>query len=416
MILTPVEIKDSILMALSSIRANKMRAGLTILGVMIGVASVISLASIINGLDEAMNNEIDAWGSNSFYITRYAFDVDRSKLSDEDRNRPPITVGEADAINKNCPSVDGVSPQNYYFAPGGNVVKYKNRKGNRPYLMGTWPDFIKVNSLNLQAGRFITEIDQHSSAMICVLGHDLSETLFETENPLDKVIRVNGKRFTVVGVFEEKESTLGDDNENNQVTIPLSTFEKIHPWEEELFLIARGASHEVMELAEEDIINTLRIYRNVPFNKKNNFAISTQENIKDMVNNITEYIYLAMIIITSVGLMVGGIGVMNIMLVSVTERTREIGVRKAIGAKRSNILLQFLTEAVTLTGAGGVIGILFGVVVGLSVNKLIGFPLTISIFWVVVGFAVSVSVGLVSGIVPAMKAAKLDPIEALRYE
>ena len=416
MILTPVEIKDSIMMALSSIRANKMRAGLTILGVMIGVASVISLASIINGLDEAMNNEIDAWGSNSFYITRYAFDVDRSKLSDEDRNRSPITVGEADAINKNCPSVDGVSPQNYRFTPGGNDVKYKNRKGNRPYLMGTWPDYIKVNNLNMQAGRFITEMDQHSSAMICVIGHDLSETLFETGNPLEKVIRVNGDRFTVVGVFEEKESTLGDDNENNQVTIPLSTFEKIHPWEEELFLIARGASHEVMELAEEEIINTLRIYRNVPFNKNNNFAISTQENIKDMVNNITEYIYLAMIIITSVGLMVGGIGVMNIMLVSVTERTREIGVRKAIGAKRSNILLQFLTEAVTLTGAGGIIGILFGVVVGLSVNKLIGFPLTVSIFWVVVGFVVSVSVGLISGIVPAMKAAKLDPIEALRYE
>lgn len=416
MILTPVEIKDSIMMALSSIRANKMRAGLTILGVMIGVASVISLASIINGLDEAMNNEIDAWGSNSFYITRYAFDVDRSKLSDEDRNRSPITVGEADAINKNCPSVDGVSPQNYHFAPGGNDVKYKNRKGNRSYLMGTWPDYIKVNNLNMQAGRFITEMDQHSSAMICVIGHDLSETLFETGNPLEKVIRVNGDRFTVVGVFEEKESTLGDDNENNQVTIPLSTFEKIHPWEEELFLIARGVSHEVMEQAEEEIINTLRIYRNVPFDKKNNFSISTQESLKDMVNNITEYIYLAMIIITSVGLMVGGIGVMNIMLVSVTERTREIGVRKAIGAKRSNILLQFLTEAVTLTGAGGIIGILFGVIVGLSVNKLIGFPLTVSLFWVVVGFVVAVSVGLISGIVPAMKAAKLDPIEALRYE
>ncbi len=416
MILTPVEIIDSIIMALSSIRANKMRAGLTILGVMIGVASVISLASIINGLDEAMNNEIDAWGSNSFYVTRYAFDVDRSRLSEEDRNRPPITVGEAKAINANCPNVDGVSPQNYYFAPGGNIVKYENRKGNRPNLMGTWPDYIKVNSLNLQSGRFITEIDQHTSAKVCVIGFTLAEVLFETENPVDKVIRVNGNRFTVVGVFEEKKSTFDEDSENNSVTIPLSTFEKIHPWEEELFLIVKGASHEVMDQAEEEITNTLRIYRSVPFNKKNNFAISTQENIKDMVNNITKYIYLAMIIITSVGLMVGGIGVMNIMLVSVTERTREIGVRKAIGAKRSNILLQFLTEAVTLTGTGGIIGIIFGVVVGLTINKIIGFPLTISIFWVVVGFVVAVSVGLISGIVPAMKAARLNPIEALRYE
>jgi len=416
MILTPVEIIDSVIMALSSVKTNKMRSFLTILGVMIGVASVISMASVINGLDQAANNEIDAWGSNSFYITRYAFDVDRSKLSDEDRNRPPITVGEAMAINENCPSVDGISPQNYYFAPGGNVVKYSNRKGNNPNLMGTWPDYIKVNNLNLQSGRFISDIDQFTSAKVCVIGNDLAETLFESESPIDKVIRVNGNRFTVIGVFEEKNSTFDEDNENNQVSIPLSTFEKIHPWEEELFLIARGASHEVMELAEEEITNTLRVYRSVPFNKKNNFAVSTQENLKDMVNNITKYIYLAMIIITSVGLMVGGIGVMNIMLVSVTERTREIGIRKAIGAKRSNILLQFLTEAVTLTGAGGIIGIIFGVVVGLVINQIIGFPLTVSIFWVILGFVVAVSVGLISGIVPAMKAARLDPIEALRYE
>ena len=416
MILTPIEIIDAVLMALSSIRTNKMRSFLTILGVLIGVASVIAMASVINGLDKAANNEIDAWGSNSFYITRYAFDVDRDKLSEEDRNRPPITVGEAEAINKNCPSVDGVSPQNYYFAPGGNEVKYENKKGNNPHLMGTWPDFIKVNNLNLEAGRFITDMDQFTSAYVCVIGHKLAETLFEGKTPIDEVIRVNGDRFTVVGVFEEKKSTFDEDNENNQVTIPLSTFEKIHPWEEELFLIVKGSSPQVMEQAEEEIINTLRIYRSVPFEKNNNFAISTQENLKEMVNNITKYIYLAMIIITSVGLMVGGIGVMNIMLVSVTERTREIGVRKALGAKRSNILMQFLTEAVTLTCSGGIIGIILGIVVGLIINKVAGFPMTISIFWIVIGFVVAVSVGLISGIAPAMKAARLNPIEALRYE
>ena len=414
--LTPIEIKDAMAMALSSLRANKMRASLTILGVMIGVASVISLASIINGLDGAMDEEIDALGSNAIFITRYAFDVDRSQLSEEDRNRPPITSGEARAIVENCPSVDGVSPQNYYFAYGGNEVKYKNRKGNRPYLMGAWPDFIKVNNLSMRSGRFLTPLDEQSHAMVCVIGFDLAETLFEAEQPVGKVIRVNGDRFEIVGVFEERESNCDNDNENNQVTIPLSTFEKIHPWEEDLFLMARAGSNEIIDQAEEEIINALRIYRKVPFNKGNNFSLSTQENFKDYIANITQYIYLAMIIITSVGLMVGGIGVMNIMLVSVTERTREIGVRKALGAKRSNIILQFLTEAVTLTGVGGVIGIIFGAATGLLVNSLLDFPLVLSVFWIFMGFTVAVTVGLVSGMYPAYKAAILDPIEALRYE
>ncbi|MBU8933039.1 MAG: ABC transporter permease [candidate division Zixibacteria bacterium] len=416
MILTPIEIRDAIAMALSSVRANKMRAGLTILGVMIGVASVISLASIIDGLDGAMDEEIDALGSNSIFITRYAFDVDRSKLSDDDRNRPPISSGEARIIQEQCPSVDGVSPQNYYFAPGGNEVKYKNRKGNRPNLMGTWPAYLKVNNLGMEQGRFLTALDEQSRAMVCVIGHNLAEMLFESESPIDKIIRVNGNRFQVVGVFEEKESNFDNDNENNQVTMPLSTFEKIHPWEEELFLMARAESNELIDQAEEEIIGALRVYRQVPFNKGNNFALSTQESFKDYIANITQYIYLAMITITSVGLMVGGIGVMNIMLVSVTERTREIGVRKAIGAKRANIILQFLTEAVTLTGAGGTIGIVFGAGAGLAVNALLGFPLALSAFWILIGFTVSVSVGLISGIYPAYKAAALDPIESLRYE
>lgn len=416
MILTPIEIRDAVAMALSSVRANKMRAFLTILGVMIGVASVICLASIINGLDGAMDEEIDALGSNTIFVTRFAFDVDRSKLSEEDRNRPPISAGEARIIKEQCPSVGGVSPQNYYFHSGGNVVKYKNRKGNRPSLMGTWPDYLSVNNLAMSQGRFISELDEQSRAMVCVIGYTLAETLFESEKPVGNIIRVNGNRFQVVGVFEEKDSNFDNDNENNQVTMPLSTFEKIHPWEDALFLVARAESHELISQAKEEIINVLRVYRQVPFNKGNNFALSTQENLRDYVANITQYIYLAMIIITSVSLMVGGIGVMNIMLVSVTERTREIGIRKAIGAKRSNIILQFLTEAVTLTGAGGTIGIIIGAGAGLAVNALLGFPLGISLFWIIIGFTVSVTVGLVSGIYPAYKAARLDPIEALRYE
>jgi putative ABC transport system permease protein len=198
--------------------------------------------------------------------------------------------------------------------------------------------------------------------------------------------------------------------------IPLSTFSKLHPWEEALGLMVRARSYEEIDLAIEEITNVLRAYRRVPFNKENNFALSTQDQFKELVGNITQYLYIAAIVITSVGLMVGGIGVMNIMLVSVTERTREIGVRKAIGAKRSNIVLQFLTEAMTLSGTGGVIGVLLGVGLGMTVNGLLDWPVAIPVFWVIMGFGVSVSVGLVSGLYPAIKAAWLDPIEALRYE
>jgi len=416
MLLTSIEIKDSILMALSSLRANKLRSGLTILGVMIGVSSVIGLASIIGGLDGAMEDEIDKLGSNAIYITKFPFDVDYDKLTEEERNRPPITAGEAETIIKNCPMVNGVSPQNYYFKPGGNEVKYKNRKASRPYVMGTWPDYLKVNNSSISTGRFLTENDERSRRMVCVLGSEVANALFEDEDPLEKDIRVNSKKFTVVGVLEKRESNFDAADENRYVVIPLSTFERIYHWKEELFLVARARTYEEIEQAKEEIINALRVYRKVPFNKENNFALSTQDTFKEFIGEITNYIYLAMIIITSVGLMVGGIGVMNIMLVSVTERTREIGVRKAIGAKRSNILLQFLTEAMTLSGTGGVIGILFGVALGLIVNALLDFPLYISMFWVVVGFVVAVSVGLISGIYPAMKAARMDPIEALRYE
>ncbi|MFH1373769.1 MAG: ABC transporter permease [bacterium] len=416
MFLTTVEIRDSILMALDSLRSNKLRSFLTILGVTIGVGAVISLASVIGGLDGAMNQEIDKLGSNAIYITKFPFDVDYDGLTDEERNRRPITSGEADAINADCPTVDGVSPQNYYFRPGGNEIKYKNRKAPRAYVLGTWPDYLSVNNSSIEVGRFITDNDERFRRMVCVLGSEVAQALFEDEDPVDKEIRVNSVKFTVIGVLEKRESNFDADDENKYVTIPLSVFQNIYHWEEELFLVARARNYEEIDKAKEEIINALRVYRKVPFNKANNFALSTQDTFKDFIGNITKYIYMAMITITSVGLMVGGIGVMNIMLVSVTERTREIGVRKAIGAKRANILSQFLTEAMTLSGTGGIIGIIAGVGVGMLANMLIGFPLSVSPFWITLGFVVAVSVGLISGIYPAMKAARLDPIEALRYE
>ena len=417
MLLTPAEIRDAIIIALSSLQTNKFRSFLTVLGVMIGVSSVIALASVINGLDRAVEQEIDNLGSNYILITQLPENVDWDNLPDSLRNRPDITSGEARAIQANCPAVAGVSPENHYWRPGGNIVKFKNRKANQPAIVGTWPPFLAVHDIGIARGRFLSWTDIERRAMVCVIGKDIEDGCFEGTDAIGKELRVNGSRFEIIGIFDRRKSNLNDDPlENRKVIIPLSTFEKEYPWDKALTLTARANSLEEMDQSLEEIISALRIYRKVPFGAPNNFEIATQETFREQYGKISGYIYLAMLVITSVGLLVGGIGVMNIMLVSVTERTREIGVRKAIGAKRSNIVLQFLTEAVTLSGSGGVIGVLFGIVVGLWLNSMFGFPLGISLFWVVLGFLVAVSVGLVSGLYPAVKASRLDPIEALRYE
>ena len=417
MLMTFVEMRDCVLMALGSLRANKLRSGLTILGVLIGVASVIGLASLINGLNAAMEQEISGMGAAAIIeVERLPAMRDWDDLTEEERNRPELTVGEAEAIRDHCPSVDGVAPTNHYWAPGGNVVKYQNRKVPNVRYFGTWPDYMRVRERSLQQGRFLGSMDEARRAHVAVIGHDIANTLFEGRNPIGQEIRVNDERFEVIGVFEKAKSNFGNTYENNAVAIPLSTFEKIHPWEEALGLSVRAVTLDKLEQAKEEVIGALRVYRKVPFGKENNFDLLTQDAIREQVEKITDYIYIAMLVITSVGLMVGGIGVMNIMLVSVTERTREIGIRKAIGAKRSNILLQFLTEATSLSGAGGTAGIIIGVLFGVAVNSAIGFPIAISVFWIVVGFLVAVSVGMISGMYPAVKAAKLDPIEALRYE
>ncbi|MBD3403037.1 FtsX-like permease family protein [candidate division GN15 bacterium] len=413
---TFVEIREAVKMALSALWTNKFRSIMTIIGVMVGVAAVIGMASVINGLDYAAKQEVDRRGSNIIRVSKWAPGTDWDDLTDEERNRKPITVAEAEAIMENCPSVDGVAPQNYYWKPGGNEAKYSNRVFENPNLMGTWPDYVQVRERNIVQGRFLSDVDERFRLMVAVIGSDIAETLFPRELAVGKEIRVNGRQFEVIGVLERQKSNFGGSFENKVVIIPLSTFGKLHPWEEELGLDVRAESYEKIDQAKEEITSVLRQYRKVPFGEENNFALSTQEQFKEQIEDITKYIYLAGLVITSVGLMVGGIGVMNIMLVSVTERTREIGIRKAIGATRTNIIMQFLTEAMTLSGSGGVVGILFGIGLGVGINALLGFPLTVSIFWMIIGFVVAVSVGLASGIYPAIKAAWLDPIEALRYE
>jgi len=416
--MTLVELKEGILLALGSITSNKFRSSLTILGVLIGVWSVIAMSSLIDGLDSAVQSSIDELGSNVLFVDRFPPGTDWDDLTEEQRNYPFMSIVEALAIKENCPAVKAVSPENHHWGSGsdGNIVKYRGRKANRPALVGVWPEYQQVHSISVSAGRFITKMDDATRAMVCVIGSDVKEALFPFEDPLEKQIRINNRRFAVVGVREKQEAMFDEGGDNNKILIPLSTFMKLHSWDEALTLVVNAKSADLLDEAKEEIIVTLRQVRRVPYNEENNFAVYGQENIKEMVGNITQYIYLAMIIISSVGLMVGGVGVMNIMLVSVTERTREIGVRKAIGARKSNILWQFLIEAMTLSGTGGILGILSGVGTAVLIGALSPLPFGISPVFISLGFFVAVTVGLVAGLYPAYRAARVDPIESLRYE
>jgi len=412
------EIKESFQMAMDAIKVHKMRAFLTILGVLIGVSTVIAMVSIITGLNTSMAKQIESLGSNVIYVTKFKIEIQLGGPSDEERNRKPITFEDAVVVRDFCPSVEAVSPQNW--GPGPKTVKYKENKVSRFELIGVLPDYEVVNNNYAQEGRFFTDSDIKYRAWVVVLGIDVADALFPNEDPISKEISIGGsqfspKRFTVIGVMEKRPSILGE-SQNNFVLLPYDTYTKLYPEEKELLLVAKPKSPELTPQAIEEITQVMRLRRGVPADKPNDFAVSTQEDLMDIYRKITSAIYMVMVIISSIGLLVGGVGVMNIMLVSVTERTREIGIRKAIGARRKDILWQFLIEAMTLSGTGGVLGIIIGLLLGKLVSAVSPLPAAVSLFWIVLGFSFAVSVGLIFGIYPAYRAAKLDPIVSLRYE
>ncbi len=402
-------------LAFDAIRAHKLRAVLTTLGVIIGTSTIIGVGSILAGFDGAITNMLRSMGGNTLLVFKFRIGVRVGGLSAEERVRKPVTLDNARAVAERCPSVEHVSP--YLFAPWGmiHIAKYKGHDYYQLDIGGTEEGYISGGDQEMMAGRFFTDIENRHHMPVAVIGEDIYKALFSNIDAVGKSMELDGHHFTIVGVMKRPSSSPPGDVDG-RVLLPYFTMRKTFPSAREHMLVVFAKPGKLMQAADE-IRGVMRTERRVPNDKPDDFFISSAEQMVEDFRKFTSMTALVMIVLSSIGLLVGGIGVMNIMLVSVTERTREIGVRKAVGARRRDIIMQFLTEAVVLTGLGGLIGMLLGYAISLAARMLFpNLPTAVPIWAVSLGVVVSVGIGIFFGIWPANKAARLDPVEALRYE
>ncbi len=408
-------------MALESVRSHKFRSFLTVLGIVIGVMTAITIASILTGLRQNIVTMIEEYGTNNIY----AFHLSTGPHTGEDRSeraRKPLTVADAEAIMAQASAVESVGYKapniGYSGGPFDDNVTYQGHNYRWGDTQGVSPNFDALTNIAIREGRFITENDDQQRANVMVIGVNAADALFPGQNQIAGTqVRMGGYNFEVIGVLEKRKAGFfGENEEDNAVIIPFRTAQKIAPAKGYMLVVIKarpGQTTEALQQSEE----ILRRRRNVKFGDPNNFDIKTADKFIEQFDSITAMVGLIAIAISSLGLLVGGIGVMNIMLVSVTERTKEIGIRKAIGARRRDIVRQFLFEAMTLTFLGGILGVILAVGISRIIMLLIpDLPASIPTWAVVSGLTVSMGVGLLFGVWPARKASRLDPIECLRYE
>jgi putative ABC transport system permease protein len=410
---------EAMRMALDNVRAHKLRSFLTVVGVVIGVSVVIVISSLLTGMRKNIVAQIEEYGTNNIF----AFHLSTGpRLGPRDRaeyRRKPLTPEDGQAIVAQASLVDDVANQAFMWIPGDNAIHFRADKFRNPQLAGVSANYPDVVTLGLREGRFFTREDDLARRNVVVIGSSIAEALFLNRTALGSEVEVAGQPFKVVGVLETKKSAgpLGEDDQNSDAFIPYRTARKIAPQTSEWLMLVIKAKSGQVKPALDQVEEVLRRRRKLKANADTNFDLSTADRIIEQFDDITAGVGLVAIAISSVGLMVGGIGVMNIMLVSVTERTQEIGVRKALGARKGDIVRQFLFEAVTLTSLGGLLGLILAGAVSAILGALIpDLPTEIPMWAVVAGLGVSVGVGLAFGVWPAKRAAALDPVEALRWE
>jgi len=411
---------ENIKMAFNTLISHKLRSLLTIVGVVIGVVVVMLMSSVISGINVGVQKEIESFGTNSIFLYKYEIGIQFGRRSREERMRKPLTIEDADAIRE-LPTIQTAVP---FLDVSSNrwgekiLITGKNGKTSSSINMqGTTADLEKTKTEILVQGRWFTETESNLKKDVALIGDTVANDYFPNQSPLGEKLEIGGREFTVIGVLQKREQFFGggggNNDQSNVIYMPLGSGMRIKPNSEDLFILAVALPGKLDE-AKDQVQDLLRVRRQVPFGEPNNFSMATAASIIEQFQSITRGVFIVMFVISSVGLMIGGIGVMNIMLVSVTERTREIGIRKAIGAKRSDILLQFLTEAATLTGFGGMLGLAIGWLLTFLIALV--FPSYVPWWAPMMGFFASVGIGVGFGMWPAWKAARLDPIESLRYE
>jgi putative ABC transport system permease protein len=411
------DFRENLGLAFDTIRTHKLRSFLAVLGVLIGVALIILVVGLVQGFRVSISEEIASEGLDTAWVARFNQGPGlNGRRPKEERERKPLTFEDAQAVMTQCPAVKQTAVSVFEWTQP-HTVRYQSNQVAGGEFRGTFPAYLEVYSnANIKAGRFFTETENDHRENVVVLGENIATALFgKVERALDKQVLVDGVNFLVIGVLEKPVGLFGTADEDRRVVMPYYTFFKIYPASFELAMRILAYPGR-LPVAVDQVREVLRRRRNVPYDKPDTFAIQTNVEMVKQFNDIIGGVVLVIVVLSSIGLLIGGMGVMNIMLVSVTERTREIGVRKAIGARSRDITWQFLFEAMTLTGTGGLIGILVGSAIVMLIPVVSSLKAIVPLWAVVVGFTVSVSIGLIFGVWPATKAAKLNPVEALRYE
>jgi putative ABC transport system permease protein len=396
-------------MAWMALWAHKLRSTLTTLGILIGVTTIIGIFTAIKGINEYVIGEISVLGSNTVYVQKFQWGAGREWW--RYRNRKEITYKEYEALREKAVYADYICPQVFSY----RTIKFKTETYEGVDIIGTNEEYKDTQNVLPETGRFFTSMDIHRNSKVCVIGHEIKKNLFKEEEPIGKRIKVGMSKYRVIGILEERGQMFGH-NQDNVVLLPIGAFQRVKQGNRGILLAISVADANNLEEMKQEARGILRKVRKVAPDEEDDFALNQQEQLTEIYEQLTTTLFMIVFVIGGISLLVGGIGIMNIMLVSVTERTREIGIRKAIGAKRRNILSQFIIESVAVSSVGGVLGIIFGFLVGLVLLSQMTLSTGIGADSIAIGFGFSTTVGILAGFYPAWKAARMNPIDSLHYE